>query len=213
MMRAGGWLPWRRYAGVWIPAVVFALLNVGAYFYLGGSTGGRAAGLRKDVSELEAECASLRRTEKLVRGEREKLQELKAGLEHINENVFGSLEKRLTRILREVERATKAAGLRPARFSYDAKEDKKSGLIRFGIRFSVEGRFGQIEKLLRELQSSEEFLIVDQVNLSGEKGTQSNRLKIAVHVSTYLVQADRDLLQRLVRRPGSSGKEGSRGSN
>lgn len=211
-MRAGGWLPWRRYAAVWVPAAVFALLNIGGYFYLGGSTGGRAAFLEGQVSELEDECASLRRTEAMVVRERQKLEALKEGLEHLDRDVFGSLEQRLTRILREVEVATRGAGLHPARFGYDAKEDAKSGLIRFGIRFSVEGTFQQIEKLLASLQSSEEFLIIDQLRLKGEEGTQSNRLKISIHVSTYLVQADRALLQRLVRRPGSGGKEGSGGS-
>ncbi len=212
-MRVGGWLPWRRWTGVWGPAMAFLLLNIGVYAYLGGSTGGRAAGLQKDVERLEAECASLRHTEALVTKERNELQELKRQLEHLNRDVFGSLEQRLTRILREVETATRAAGLRPARFSYDAKEDEKSGLTRFGVRFSVEGTFRQIETLLESLQESEEFLIVDRLSLSGEKGNRSTSLKISIHVATYLVEADRELLQRLVRTPDGERKEGAGGSD
>ena len=212
-MRTGGWLPWRRWAAVWAPAAAFLLVNLGVYVYLGGSAGGRAASLRKEVEALEATCASLHRTEALVTREREQLQTLRAALDHLNEDVFGSLEKRLTGILRTVETATRSAGLHPARFSYDAKEDEKSGLTRFGIRFSVEGKFRQIETLLQSLRASDEFLIVDRLNLSGEEGTRTDSLKISIHVATYLVQADRDLLRRLVRSSDTERKEDAGGTD
>ncbi len=213
-MRAGGWAPWRRYLAVWVPAVLFAVANLAGYVLLGGSAGGRAASLRSDVKQLEAECAQLRRLEGVVTRERQQLEALREGLDHLSEDVFGSLEGRLTGILREVEVATRMAGLRPARFTYDAKEDPKSALTRFGITFTVNGTFRQIEELLESLRSSEEFLIVDRLRLVGEEGTQSRELRMAIHVSTYVSKADRELLARLLGARGAAGggKEAGHGA-
>ncbi len=212
-MRIGGWIAWRRHLVVWLPAILFALANVAGYFLLGGSAGGRAASLRADVQQLDAECQQLTRLEGAVKKERDQVESLRTGLDEINKNVFGSLEQRLTSILREVETATTMAGLRPARFSYDAKEDSKTNLTRFGITFTVNGTFQQIEQLLQALRSSQEFLIVDRLRLVGEEGTQSRELGIAIHVSTCLSSADKELLERLLGTSGKPGKEADSGAH
>ncbi len=212
-MRVGGWIAWRRHLVVWLPAILFALANVAGYFLLGGSAGGRAASLQADVQQLDAECQQLTRLEGAVRKEQDQVESLRTGLDEINTNVFGSLEQRLTDILREVETATRMSGLRPARFSYDAKEDRKTNLTRFGITFTVNGTFQQIEQLLQALRSSKEFLIVDRLSLVGEEGTQASELKMAIHVSTCLSSADKELLERLLGQSGRPGKEADRGAD
>ena len=110
-MRVGGWLPWRRYLAVWVPAMLFAAANLVGYVLLGGSAGGRAASLRGDVKQLEADCAQLRRLEGAVKRERQQLEALREGLNHVSEETGsihlrrrGGQEKRLDTVRHHLHR-------------------------------------------------------------------------------------------------------------
>lgn len=197
-MRIGGWAPWRALIWLWTPAAVLAVGGAAAYAYLGGSTMGREAQLRQDVEQLEERnlaLASLR--DEAVR-EREDVAELRKNLDYLHGDVFSSLERRLTPLMREVGDATRQAGLRPGRFSYDVDEQEKTGLFQFGITFAVSGEFDQIERLLSAFDASDQFLIVDQLRLNGEEEARSHQLDIGIHVSTHLASADRGLIEALV---------------
>ena len=113
------------------------------------------------------------------------------------EDVFGSLDERLTGILRSVGTATRSAGLLPGTYSYSAAEDRATGFIRFGVRFSVEGEYQQIRRMLASLQSSPEFLVVETLTLAGDEDPVKRELTISVGVATFLAEADRDQLRRL----------------
>jgi len=192
-VRARG-VAWRRLVWVWLPAVVLFLANV---TWLVGKSGGRYASVNRDVEAFRgrvAELASLR--DKAV-AEREGVVQLDDQLRTLYDTVFGNLDKRLTGILRAVGSATWEAGLQPQQFTYDANEEKKLGLTVLGIQFSVDGTYEQILAMLSSLQASDQFFIVDRITIGGEEGTNSTTLSIAVHLSTYLENADPDLLRRL----------------
>lgn len=210
-MRVGGWTPWRRFLWVWVPAVSLAFVAIAAYVYLGGSTVGREADLREDVRELEAKNRELASLRDEALEERESVVKLRENLSYLHSEVFSSLELRLTALMREVGEATRHAGLRPERFSYDVEKQQKTGLFQFGITFNVSGEFHQIERLLSAFDASDQFLIVDQLRLNGEAEARSHQLNIGVHVSTHLVSADRDLIEALVDAARTG--EVSRGSD
>jgi Tfp pilus assembly protein PilO len=110
---------------------------------------------------------------------------------------FGNLDERLTRILREVGSATRDAGLRPSTFTYSAKEERGTGFIRFGIRFSVQAEYRQIRQMLAAFQASHEFLVVENLNLTGDEDPINRELAISVNVATFLAEADQAQLRRL----------------
>ena len=112
-------------------------------------------------------------------------------------DVFGDLDQRLTRILRAVGSATREAGILPGTFSYTAAVDQVTGFIRFGIRFSVDAEYVQIRAMLAALQSSPEFLVVENLNLSGDEDPVSRELTISVNIATFLAEADAAQLRRL----------------
>jgi Tfp pilus assembly protein PilO len=66
-----------------------------------------------------------------------------------------------------------------------------------GITFKVTGRYAQFVDLLNALRASPQFLVVDTIRLTGEKGTASDELKVGIHISTYLARADETLLKAL----------------
>ena len=189
--------PWRRMLLVWLPAVFLCLVAAAVFLWQNSESGGRSSQLRNRVVELDAELARLEALERATSGDRERVAQLDEQFGSLYVEVFGSLDERLTSILREVGSATRNAGLLPGTYSYSASEDKKSGFIRFGIQFSVKGEYHQIRQLLAELQSSPEFLVVQDLGLSGDEDPVSRDLGISLRLATFVAEADENQLRRL----------------
>jgi hypothetical protein len=193
----GLWQPWRRLLPVWLPAVLACVASVAVYVWLSSDSVGRAALVNDRVSELEEALAELQRTSDRAAGEREAVSSVNAELERLHDEVFGSLDERLTAILRAVGGAAREAGLFPGVYSYSWEDEKTLGLIRFQIQFNVTGEYEQIRRLLSALQASTEFLIVDRISFSGEEGAVTRELRISLAVATYLADADLEQLELL----------------
>ena len=189
--------PWRRLLAVWLPAVVLCAVTAGAYVWQTSESGGRRAQIRNQIEELEQEIARLERMQRATASDRQAVEEIDRQFDLLYNDVFGDLDKRLTRILRAVGTATHEAGILPSSFSYSAADDQETRFIRFGIRFSVDAEYMQIRRMLAALQSSPEFLVVDNLNLTGDEDPVSRKLAISVHISTFLAEADAGQLRRL----------------
>lgn len=189
--------PWRRLLPVWLPAVVLCLGAAVLYAWQTSESGGRRAQVRDRVLDLEAELARVEGLMRATGGDREWVEETERQFTTLHSEVFGTLDGRLTDILRAVGSATRNAGLLPGSYSYSAAEDAKTGFVRFSIQFGVEGKYGQIRQMLAELQSSPEFLLVEGLSLSGDEDPIAQELKISVRIATFLVDADPEQLRRL----------------
>jgi Tfp pilus assembly protein PilO len=189
--------PWRRLLPVWLPAVGLCVAAAALYLWQSSESGGRAASLRSQIEEFEAEKARLEGLLAQVEGERAAVAKVNESFDVLYGQVFRSLDERLTNILREVGLATRTAGLLPGTYKYAAEDDQKMGYIRFSIQFAVTGEYAQIRKLIAAIQSSPEFLVVEQLAFAGDEGAITQDLKVSVRVATYLSEADRKTLDRL----------------
>ncbi len=189
--------PWQRLLPIWLPAVALCLGTVVLYVWQTSESGGRRAQVQDRVANLEVELARLEDLMQHATGDREWVADIDRQFTHLHDEVFGTLDGRLTDILRAVGSATRDAGLLPGSYSYSASVDKETGFIRFGIQFSVEGEYRQIRRMLSELQSSPEFLVVEGLSLTGDEDPVSQELKISVRIATFLVEADPQQLRRL----------------
>ena len=178
------WRPWRQLLPAWVPAVVLGLASLGFFFYQTSDSMGRRASLTGDLEQLESEVERLTALQQVVEADRREVEELQERFRHLNDEVFGDLDLRLTRILRAVGSATREAGLLPGTYSYSAKDEKRLGYVRFGIGFQVTGEYAQIRSMLAALQASPEFLIVDALSLAKDEDPASRALKIGVRIST-----------------------------
>ncbi len=189
--------PWKRLVAVWLPAVIACVAAVALYAWQTSESGGRRAQVRSQIDELESEIARLDGLLLATTTDRDRVAELERQFSHLYADVFGDLNDRLTNILRAVGSATRNAGLLPDSFAYSADEERGTGFIRFGVRFSVEGEYGQIRQMLAELQASPEFLVVQNLSLSGDEDPVSRDLGMTVSIATYLAEADDQHLSRL----------------
>ncbi len=189
--------PWRRLLAAWLPAVVLAAAAAVLFVWQTSESGGARTRIGRQISELESELERLQRVEEAALSDRLRVAELDGQFALLYHDVFGSLEDRLTGIMRAVGSATANAGLRPSSYAYAASDDRETGFIRFNIRFSVEGEYRQIREMLADLQSSGEFLVVDNLSLSGDTEPVTRLLQMSVSISTFLAEADDEQLRRL----------------
>jgi hypothetical protein len=177
--------------------MVVCLAAAVVFVWQTSESGGRRTQVRNRVTELESELVRIEELLEAARGDRDRVAELEVQFTELNASVFGTLEGRLTDILRAVGSATRNAGLLPGSYSYAATEERGSGFIRFSIMFSVEGEYRQIRQMLADLQSSDEFLLVEGLSLTGDSDPVSRELGISVRIATFLVEADPEHLRRL----------------
>jgi Tfp pilus assembly protein PilO len=189
--------PWRRLLAAWVPAVVLCVVSAAVFVWQTSESGGRRAQVRNHIADLEQEIARLEKLQQAAVSDRDAVAEINRQFDLLYNETFGNLDQRLTRILRAVGSATREAGLLPDAFSYTASENQTTGIIRFGIRFSVDGEYEQIRRMLAALQSSPEFLVVENLNLTGAEDPVSRELKISVSIATFLAEADEGQLGRL----------------
>jgi Tfp pilus assembly protein PilO len=189
--------PWRRLLAVWVPAVVLCFVSAAVFVWQTSESGGRRSQVRKHIADLEREIARLEQLRQAAISDRDTVAEINHQFDLLYNETFGNLDQRLTRILRAVGSATREAGLLPDTFSYTATKNQTTGFIRFGIRYSVDGEYNQIRRMLATLQSSPEFLVVENLNLSGAEDPMSRDLKITVSIATFLAEADESQLGRL----------------
>ncbi len=193
-------LPWVRLAWVWMVAVIFCLAALSVLMWQTSGPMGRRGLIESQIDQLNQEIDRLDVITNQARDERIRVAEAGETLEQIDGELFGKLDDRMTAVLREVGLASKVAGLLPAGFSYRETINNKTGGVRFGISFSVEGTYEQIRSLLVSLQASPQFLIIDSISFKGEEDARSQVLSIRLQVSTYLAETELGKLQALVAR-------------
>jgi Tfp pilus assembly protein PilO len=189
--------PWRRLLAVWLPVVVLFLASAAFFVWQTSESGGRRTLVRNQIRDLEQEIARLQRLQTAAASDRQAVAEINGQFDLLYNQTFGDLDQRLTRILRAVGSATREAGLLPETFAYTATDNRSSGFIRFGIRYAVDGEYEQIRRMIAAIQSSSEFLVIENLTLVGDEDSLTRDLAISVTLATFLAEADEAQLRRL----------------
>ena len=189
--------PWRRLLAVWLPVVVLCVVSAGFFVWQTSESGGRRNLVRNQIEDLEAEIARLERMQAEAAADRASVAQINSQFDLLYNQTFGDLDQRLTGILRAVGSATREAGLLPETFSYSANDNRATGFIRFGIRFSVDAEYEQIRQMIAAVQASPEFLVIEDLNLVGDEESLTRDLSISVTLATFLAEADEAQLRRL----------------
>lgn len=133
----------------------------------------------------EAQLAGYRKTEKDIK--------------EIYDVEWSTEPQRLTAFIGEVMRLGTVSQLVPHAYSFtgsSAKGPKASGpnAIEVGVAFPVEGTYQQVRQLINLLETSDQFVIIDQIGLSS---SNADKLALTVRVKTLF----RDTSPAVVRRP------------
>ena len=100
-------------------------------------------------------------------------------LQMIYNDRWATEPQRLTALINEVKRLSVASQLVPRTYSFSKSEDKESARAsRIGtntvmITFTVQGNYQQIRRLINLLELSDQFVIIDSINLAESGGSDS----------------------------------------
>lgn len=158
-------------------------------------SGDREAVLDQRQGELARVQADVRTLEAAV----SKVACTRGDLRHVFEERLSSKEARLTAILREVRQLALDHRMPPDRLQFQAQHMTETGLVRFSIAFPLEGPYETLRSFIRQVESSENFLLVENVTLSGQRGLGQD-LRLQVRVVTYFMGTEADVLERLASR-------------
>ena len=179
---------WRRRLWLWLPALLFFLLNVAAYGIYRTSYADQTAGLESRIATREGELASLseRRAELEALVTQARLN--KEQIEELYSERFSTRRRRLTRMTAEIRELAGQAGLEPKNISYPEEEVDDYSLIERSFVFSVEGSYQQLRRFVNFLELSPSFLALRRVTLNGMAGGSETEVRMSLTMSTLFTQ-------------------------
>ena len=86
-----------------------------------------------------------------------------------------------------LSQAARDAGLTFKGSQFDWEEVTESSLLRAFARVTLEGRYANIRRFLYAVETAQEFIVVESVELAGETSSPSEMLRVSLLVSTYFM--------------------------
>lgn len=184
---------WRRRLGLWLPALVFFLLNLGALVVYQTRFAGRAEVTQEELQEARRELSLLQSRHRRVATQLERARSTRAAVGELYERRLATESERLTDIIAEVKELASRAGMTPRSISYPSEAIEDYGLRKRSLVFQVEGRYSDLRKFINLLELSESFLTLEEVSLSGASG--GNQLTIRLRLSTLFASGEQPPLE------------------
>ncbi|MGD2115259.1 MAG: hypothetical protein PVG07_09415 [Acidobacteriota bacterium] len=179
---------WRRRPWIWVPPLVFFVLNLALFSAYRMVYAGQVESLRArlesragQLEELEREAEEL---EALVTSARDTRSELAA----LYDDRLASERARFTKVTSEVQDLARRSGLEPSAMSYPAEEIEDYGLVKRYFTFSVSGTYVELRRFINLLELTPTFITLEQVSLSGGDGEPGNQLRIRLSLSTLFAE-------------------------
>lgn len=168
------------------PALALLALNAGAFLAFTlprtlqeRNAADRVVGLREEVARERTRVAALA----------ERVAAMNANVRDGERFVKERLEARATALLPaldEIHRAASEEGIELGRESYTAEDSKAGVPSRVQVALPVSGSYEQIVGFLGRLERSRHFLVIDQLSLGAEGGSEA---QLGIVVSAYFREA------------------------
>jgi len=177
---------WRQRLWVWLPALVFFLLNLGAWSVY-------RLGYAVNLESLSAELDSQNHEVATLKARQHELDSLlvraaanRRRVVQLYEDRFSTRRRRLTEVTAEVIDLARRAGLVPQAISYPEQELEEYGLVKRSFIFSVQGTYLELRKFINLLELSDSFLTLEDANLSQD--ARGAELRINLRLSTLFTK-------------------------
>lgn len=180
----GGFESWRRSLWLWAIPVAVCLLNLLVLGFYYSVYAGEVERLEASNLKARNELASLRQQSEKIEAYLGRIEAQGDDIQRLYDEHFQTEAERFTKVLQEVKKLARDAGLDPTAFSYPQEVLENQGLIQREIQFSVEGTYRQVRTFINVLELTDEFLTLSGVSLS-EGG--SDRLSIRLRLTTVFI--------------------------
>jgi hypothetical protein len=122
------------------------------------------------VSQLAAARAERASAEQDVQS----LTQIVRTIDTVYDEWWGTPQERLVPLLNEMRELARRSELQPPSTSYSqvAGRQERSEAASLAIAFSVRGTYEQVRRLINLIEYSDEFVIIEEIGLSGSDGSQ-----------------------------------------
>jgi cell division protein FtsB len=186
-MKAPGEI-WRQRPWIWVPALVFFLLNAVAFSVYRLGYAGRVEKLDDDLAAQEERLDQLSKQKRELETMIARVGTNGQEVTQLYAERLAPRSRRLTGITAEVKRLAQQAGMVPRAFTYPEEELENYGLIKRSFVFSVEGTYPELRKLISLIEVSHSFLTIEEINVAG--GGDDPELKIDLALSTLFAEEE-----------------------
>ncbi len=112
------------------------------------------------------------------------LRKAEDDLRHLREDILSTKRQRMIQVQLELDRLARQFNINLDRVRYENSLLEDEGLERMGMTVPLEGGYANLRKFLRAVESSDKFLVVEQVALaSGKEG--GVLLQLSITLATY----------------------------
>lgn len=179
---------WRRHLALWLPALAFFVLNLAFFSAYRLVYSGRVEGLRGTVEERQDRLETLEEEARELTALVATARDSRVRLESLYTDRFSTQRARFTAVTSEIRELARRAGLEPAAMSYPTEEVEQYGLVKRYFSFGVTGTYVDLRQFINLLELTPSFVVLEQVTLSGDEGSQLN---IRLNLSTLFVEEER----------------------
>lgn len=189
------WSTWRDRMGIWLPALVFCVLNLAVFgFYRFAYAG--------TVEDLQTRSQNDRETLESVRGQRIEMERYLGRVSSSDQGIsrlylehFETESLRFTNTLAEIKRLARSAGLNPTTLNYPKEDLNDIDLRRLRVNFQVDGTYAQLRQFVNLLEVTDQFLALEQVSLNSSSA-QPNAASLTIDLAVSTIFTSESLARR-----------------
>lgn len=175
---------WRRRLGTWAWPLGFLALNLTLFFGDRLVLGVRLLALESMLDSREKRLAEVQAEDARTRDLLDRAQGTRNDLEALYRDRLGPKRARLTSVLAHVKDLAARAGLDPERFTYPQQTLEDQQLQKLSFVFSVRGDFTSLRQFVTLLETSDEFLTLEQIGVSDSDDSSGASLDVRLTLST-----------------------------
>ncbi len=170
---------WRLRIWFWV-GVGLCVFNAALLSTYRGVYAGRFQALEDEIAEVHN--LRTRTTQEVARrvGQVATVEATRGRVESLYREGFATERERLTDLIREVKELADRSGLRPGSISYPEEQLEQYGLVEKSLVFTVEGNYGQLRRLVNQLETTDTFVALESISLS----EATPNLRIDLRLST-----------------------------
>jgi Tfp pilus assembly protein PilO len=193
---------WRQRLWVWLPALLFFLLNAGAFAVYKLGYAGRVESLQETLGAQEKTLADLKAKQREAQTMLARVRTNEQQVEQLYADRLSTRSRRLTGVTAEVKELARKAGLEPRSLSYPEEVIEEFGLIKRSFVFTVEGTYVELRKFINLLEVSRSFLSVDEATVASN-ASEGPELRVDLKISTLFAR-DEDAGAAVPAVPGAA---------
>lgn len=174
---------WRQRIWVWLPAVLFFLLNAGAFSVYKLGYAGQVQSLEEELDRRRGELGKLADEGKQYQARLAQIRTNEQEEAQLYE-IFSTRSRRLIAVTGEFKDLARKAGLEPQTIAYSEDEIEDYGLIKRSWTFNVEGTYLELRRFISLLEKSPSFVTLEEVNLAEGGDQDGPELRMNLALST-----------------------------